>query len=311
MILTVTANPAYDVTYEVQHLARGEVHRVAAVFERPGGKGINVARVLAQLEKSFCVMGFGNAEFSAALLDLGSTVDLVHALPHIRRTLVISETAAGVTTSLWEPGASVHDPDAADQLVARIQSRLADATGVVISGSLPGGIAPGLPARIALAATEAGLPVICDIDGAAMELVARSVPGVVLVPNSDELQRLAGSPLPNPADVVAAGSRLRAQGVGAVVATRGAGGMIAVTEDEAWHAALPEPLPGNPTGAGDAAAAAIMAHLAEPGPIDWSALLTDAVATSAAAVARPVAGEIDLALRDQLLGTVRIEKLDG
>lgn len=311
MILTVTANPAYDVTYEVEHLARGEVHRVAAVFERPGGKGLNVARVLAQLGRSVCVLGFGNADFSSALFDLCSTIDLVHTLPRIRRTLVISETTAGVATSLWEPGPSVNDPDAADQLLTRVKSRLADATGVVISGSLPGDIAPDLPTRLALAATEAGLPVICDIDGAAMELVARSVPGVVLVPNSDELQRLTGSPSSTPADVVAAGRRLRAQGVGAVVATRGAEGMIAVTEDGAWHAALPEPLPGNPTGAGDAAAAAIIAHLVEPGPLDWSALLTDAVATSAAAVPRPVAGEIDVSLRTHLLGTVRIEKLYG
>ena len=308
MILTVTANPAYDVTYEVEQLDLGAVNRVAAVTERPGGKGVNVARVLAQLDKPACVMGFGNAEFSAAVQGPGLTVDLVHALPRIRRTVVVSETVAGITTSLWEPGATVNDPDAVAELLARVRTRLTDATGVVISGSLPGGTEPGLPAAIAQLATAAGLPVICDIDGAALELASRSVPGVVLVPNNEELQRLTGS---TASDVVAACRGLLAQGVGAVVATRGADGMIAVTAEGAWHAGVREPLQGNPTGAGDAAAAAIISHLADAGPVDWSALLTDAVATSAAAVARPIAGEIDVAVRDRLFATVRIEKLYG
>lgn len=49
MILTVTANPALDVTYRVGTLVPHGTHRVSAVAERAGGKGLNVARVLHTL----------------------------------------------------------------------------------------------------------------------------------------------------------------------------------------------------------------------------------------------------------------------
>ncbi len=49
VILTVTPNPAVDVTYHLDELRPGTVHRVDDVVSRAGGKGINVARVLQQL----------------------------------------------------------------------------------------------------------------------------------------------------------------------------------------------------------------------------------------------------------------------
>jgi tagatose 6-phosphate kinase len=47
--ITVTPNPAWDVTYEVPALVPGELHRVARVRRRLGGKGVNAARVLSAL----------------------------------------------------------------------------------------------------------------------------------------------------------------------------------------------------------------------------------------------------------------------
>ncbi|MER6668710.1 1-phosphofructokinase, partial [Amycolatopsis japonica] len=44
MIVTVTPNTALDVTYTVDGLRAGDVHRVREVRHRAGGKGVNVAR---------------------------------------------------------------------------------------------------------------------------------------------------------------------------------------------------------------------------------------------------------------------------
>lgn len=318
MILTVTPNPAYDVTYTVAELRVGDVHRVDTVHERPGGKGVNVSRVLAQLGTSSCVLGFSDEPFAAAVADLGLDADLLPLLPRVRRTLVITETAGGATTSLWEPGAHVTAADATEQLLRRIQSRLDVATGLVVSGSLPAGVAATLPARVAELGTDAGIPTVCDVSGAALRAAAQ-VKGVVLVPNSDELAELVGRTPNGVAAVHDAAAELVDAGARAVVATRGAAGMVLVCADGAWAASLPEPLPGNATGAGDAAAAAIVAQLARGDTVatgrrgarqvDWPRLLTDAVATSAAAVAMPVAGEIDPATRARLLPAVGIEQL--
>ncbi|MBF6085600.1 hexose kinase [Nocardia cyriacigeorgica] len=309
MILTVTMNPAYDMTYRVEELERGRAHRVRSVEQRIGGKGINVTRVLNQLGKYARATGFADHAFAAAA-ELELPVDFVHALPWVRRTVVISESDSGTATALWEPGARITNPHAAEQLAVRVAGLLPDISGLVIAGSLPGGIDPELPAQIARSALDHGVPTICDLDGAAMRLAAR-LPGVVLTPNRGELRRLTDSDPQTPAEVVESVRPLIADGVLAVLAKRGAEGMVAVTAEGAWTAALPEPLAGNPTGAGDSATAAVIAALSTRAVPDWPAILTDAVATSAAAVVIPVAGEIDRRLRSHLAPTVRVEQISA
>ncbi|MFI6045925.1 hexose kinase [Nocardia sp. NPDC051321] len=308
MILTVTMNPAYDMTYRVEHFERGQAHRVRSVEQRIGGKGINVTRVLNQLGKYARATGFADHAFAAAA-ELEMPVDFVHALPWVRRTVVISESEDGTATALWEPGARVSNPHAAEQLAVRVAGMLPDIDGLVISGSLPGGIAATLPAEIARTAIAADVPTICDVDGEALRLAAQ-IPGIILMPNGDELHHLTGIKPATAAEVVTAAYPLIESGVRAVIATRGADGMVAVTAEGAWVATLPEPLAGNPTGAGDSATAAVIAALTEDPVPDWPAILADAVATSAAAVVIPVAGEIDRCLRTRIAPTVRVTPLD-
>ncbi|MFJ4653088.1 hexose kinase [Nocardia sp. NPDC088792] len=308
MILTVTMNPAYDMTYRVEHFERGRAHRVRSVDQRLGGRGINVTRVLNQLGKYARATGFADHSFAAAA-ELEMPVDFVHALPWVRRTVVISESDDGTATALWEPGPRISEPHAIDQLRVRVAGMLSDMNGMVIAGSLPGGVGPGFPAELARTALAAGVPTICDFDGAALELAAK-VPGIVLTPNTEELERLTGLPATTIPEILTAVEPLIADGVAAVIVTRGGAGMVAVTPTRAWSAALPQPLAGNPTGAGDAAVAAIIAALATGPATDWPDMLADAVATSAAAVVIPVAGEIDRVLRERLLPTVRVRELE-
>lgn len=309
MILTVTMNPAYDMTYRVERFERGREHRVLSVEQRIGGKGINVSRVLNQLGKYSRATGFADHMF-AATAELELPVDFVHALPWIRRTVVISESGDGTATSLWEPGARLSEPYAIDQLKVRVAGMLTDSEGMVVSGSLPVGVADGVPAELARTALAAGVPTICDVEGRALRLAAE-VPGIVLLPNRGGLERLTGAPADSPQEVVAAVRPLIERGVRAVVATRGAAGIVAVTASGAWHGVSPEPMAGNPTGARDAAAAAVIAALAATPEPDWAALVVDAVATSAAAVVIPVAGEIDRALRERLAPGVVVTELDA
>ncbi|MBB5914313.1 1-phosphofructokinase family hexose kinase [Nocardia transvalensis] len=309
MILTVTLNPAYDMTYRVEQFERGREHRVLSVEQRIGGKGINVTRVLNQLGKYSRATGFADHVFAAAA-ELELPVDFVHALPWVRRTVVISESGDGTATALWEPGARVGDPYAVEQLLVRVTGLLPDTGGMVVAGSLPGGVGDSVPARLARTALAVGVPTVCDVDGRALRL-ASEVPGVVLMPNRDELERLTGVPAGTPDEVVRSVRPLLERGVRAVVATRGPEGIIAVTSAGAWSARLPEPMAGNPTGAGDAATAAVISGLANGAEPDWPALLADTVATSAAAVVIPVAGEIDRALRDRLAPDVVVTELRG
>ncbi|MRH87215.1 hexose kinase [Nocardia sp. SYP-A9097] len=303
-------NPAYDLTYRLDRFEYGAVQRIPAVEQRVGGKGINVARVLRALGHDTVAMGFADTAFGReAAREM--PVDFVEALPRVRRTVVLSE-ADGTTTGLWEPGAALHDPRAADQLKQRVAERLPRARGLVVSGSLPGGVDPALPAELAELAVRADVPVICDVDGEALRAAAK-VWGVVLMPNDDELFTLTGVRPDDPSELVESVQHLLKSGVAAIVATRGRDGLVGVIRGAGWVVGTTEQITGNPTGAGDAAAAALIAGLAAPprgaSELDWPALLTDVVATSAAAVARPVAGEIDDTLRTRLTPTIRVMPL--
>lgn len=292
-VITVTPNPAWDVTYEVPALVPGGLHRIARVHRRLGGKGVNAARVLTTLgHDAVAVIPGPDGLDDAGAGHHGLDLRVVAGLPALRQTVVV-QAGDGSTTSLWEPGHHAA-PGAGQALLAHVTGLLAGSAGLIVAGSLPPGLEPALPARLAAAAVSSGVPVVVDTSGPALAAAA-AVPGVVLVPNAAELAELTGAPCDDPAAAAAAARALLApRGAGggpcAVIVTLGPAGLAAVTGDGTWHGRLPRPLPGNPTGAGDAAAAAIVAGLAARDT--WPQIVRDAVAASAAAVLSPVAGQI-------------------
>jgi tagatose 6-phosphate kinase len=94
--------------------------------------------------------------------------------------------------------------------------------------------------------------------------------------------------------------------VGAVVVSRAEAGLLAVTADGALEARPPKRVVGNPTGAGDAATAALAAGVKRG--TSWPELLAEAVAVSAAAVAHPLAGSFDEAVYRRVRGKVEVRE---
>lgn len=296
MILTVTPNPALDVTYGVEALRPGTTHRVQNVHERAGGKGINVARVLHQLGRPTLaaapVAGATGQRLRQELAAVGvptRLVDLDHGATRRSVTVVAGDEA----TVFNEPG-PVLDRTDTDRLLEGLVGL--DAQVAVLSGSLP----PGLPDETYATLCRELAPTPCLVDASGPALVGAARAGAAIIkPNLDELRAATGV-----ADPVAGARQLLALGVGAVVVTCGADGLLALTPDGCWRARLAEPLAGNPTGAGDAAAAALAAGLADRLP--WPERLREAVAWSAAAVPVPFAGQVDRATLDRVRPDVEI-----
>ncbi|WP_216852824.1 1-phosphofructokinase family hexose kinase [Phytoactinopolyspora halotolerans] len=285
----MTPNPALDITYLVDRLRPGHVHRVRAVRSRPGGKGVNVARVVRARGVPAVVTGIlGGATgetLRAGLTDLGIEDAMLTEALETRRTVNIVDDA-GTATLLNEGG-----PDTGDEPWARLSARVAElalgADVAVVSGSLPPGPPPEAVAGLMAAAGHGGTPVIVDTSGPALRHAAEAGPAV-LKPNVEELREVTGIDDPHRAAVA-----LRRLGTGAtaVVASLGADGLLGVTADGSWTARLAEPVIGNPTGAGDSVVAALaLAVRAGDGCPD---ALRDACALSAATVLSPVAGEYD------------------
>ena len=291
MILTVTPNPALDLTWHVDSIRAGETHRADAGTVRAGGKGIDVARVAhaqgVAVRALGTVGGSTGEEFSAELRASGVPHRLVPVAGATRRSIALVDEQQGDTTVINERGVNPTDAEWA-VLVGEIVDALPGASVLVISGSLPPG-APStlLPILIGLG-RDADVPVIVDTSGPAL-LQAADAGASVLKPNAAELAEATGID-----DPIEGARVLLERGASLVLLSRGADGMLAITASGSPHilgARLPEALAGNPTGAGDAAVAAC-AVLLDAGVTDPEQILRRATAWSAAAVLMPFAGEI-------------------
>ncbi|GAA2251068.1 MULTISPECIES: 1-phosphofructokinase family hexose kinase [Kitasatospora] len=304
MILTVTLNAALDVTHRLDRLRRYGSNRVRDVAERAGGKGVNVSRVLHALGQPTVVTGLAGGLTGAALrrdlVEAGLADQLLPIEGESRRTVAVVEEQAGDTTILLEPGPVVRPGEWA-RFLGRLDALLPGAAAVVFSGSLPRGVPEDAYAVLVRRAHAHDVPAVVDADGAALRAALPAGPALVK-PNAGELAAATGL-----ADPVAAARSLRAAGAGAVVASLGPDGLIALTPHGGWRARSPERLAGNPTGAGDAAVAALTLGLVAGAP--WPDLLAEAVALSAAAVAAPLAGEFDPAVHRRLRSLVDVRPL--
>ncbi|MFF6832945.1 1-phosphofructokinase family hexose kinase [Streptomyces sp. NPDC012438] len=300
MIVTVTLNTALDLTYRVPALTPCASHRVTQVIERPGGKGLNVARVLAALGYETVATGFAGGATGAVLRDgLAATPvrdELVETAGSTRRTVAVVDAAGGDTTQLNEPGPTVTAAEW-DAFRARFAALLDGAAAVALCGSLPPGIHVGAYAELVRLARAAAVPVLLDTSGEPLRRGIAARPDLVK-PNADELAQLTGARDPRRATLDA-----RRRGAHAVVSSLGPEGLLAATPEGLWRAAPPAPVRGNPTGAGDSAVAGLLSGLVDGVP--WPDRLVRAVALSAATVLSPVAGEFDRAAYEELLGRVK------
>ncbi|MFF8861612.1 1-phosphofructokinase family hexose kinase [Streptomyces sp. NPDC015139] len=302
MILTVTLNTALDITYRVRSLRPHTSHRVTDVGERPGGKGVNVARVLAALGHEVTVAGFAGGATGEVLRERLSTVaGVTDALVPVggptRRTIAVVDELSGDTTQLNEPGPHI-TPTEWGVFLDRYDELLPSASAVALCGSLPPGVPVGAYAGLIRAARTVGVPVLLDTSGEPLRRGVAARPDIIK-PNADELAELTGSHEP-----LRATQDARRRGAHTVVASLGAEGLLAHTPEGRWRAVPPAPEFGNPTGAGDSAVAGLLSGLLDRLP--WPDRLARTVALSAATVRSPTAGDFDRAVYEKLLERVSV-----
>ena len=108
MIYTVTLNPALDKTVQIPSFRLGEVNRISAMRTDPGGKGINVSKVLRELgEPSVAAAILGGAagqKIESALRALGIEGMYLFTEHETRTNLKIVDPALHTNTDVNEPG---------------------------------------------------------------------------------------------------------------------------------------------------------------------------------------------------------------
>jgi tagatose 6-phosphate kinase len=303
VILAVCLNPAVDVTYVVDAVRPGSSHRVSAVHRLPGGKGVNVARVLAQLGEPVTLAGFAGGGtgrwLRAALADSGVTDRLTEIEADTRQTVTVVDDADA--TVFNEPGPTLTSADWA-RFTDNFDQLLKDCDVAVMSGSVPPGAPGDAYAFLVRRAQHHGITAIVDAAGSQLQAAAAAGPAL-LAPNRAEIDL----PTAGPPELLAAATRLSRRSGSTVVISAGRDGLVATDGRHGWTARPPRQISGNPTGAGDALTAGLARGLARSLPLP--AVLSDAVALAAAAVAAPVAGQVDESLYRELTTSSTVQEV--
>ena len=283
MIVTVTLNPAIDQTLVLPKFVAGDTLRVKASRFDPGGKGINVSRVIKELGGESLAMGFapgGLGRYIGQTLEAqGIACDFVHTKGETRTNITILDESRHVHTILSDPGPQT-DPRYVDQLKARLRKRLRPGDWLVLAGSIPPPIDPAVYPQIIAAALEVGAHAVLDADGAALAAGVSARPEMVKG-NRRELERLLGRHLDDEESTLEAAREVQAAGVQKVVVTRGREGAVALEDHRCLRGLAPRVRAISAVGSGDAFLAGVVLTLSRGGGLEEALRLGVAAGTAA------------------------------
>ncbi|WP_421221950.1 1-phosphofructokinase [Aeromonas enteropelogenes] len=309
-IVTITLNPALDLTTRLDVMQLGEVNLVNEASLRAAGKGINVAMVLKDLGRDVGLTGWlgeGNQQsFVSLFAERGLTDHFVRVAGSTRINVKISEQS-GRVTDLNLPGLTIHEEEV--QALEAVIDELAPHTDwFVLAGSLPKGVAPDYCARLISLLKAKGKQVLFDCSGAALSEGIKAAPTLVK-PNLEELGQWAGRPIKTLAEQAECARALQASGIPHVVISNGADGLIWFGPDATWQAIPPHMQVVSTVGAGDS----LVAGLAHGLSLGWAPeqTLRLATAVSALAVSQVAVGFSDISVLDPLLEQVSVQRLDA
>lgn len=259
VIYTVTMNPALDKTVEIPGFSVDQVNRIQSVRMDPGGKGINVSKVIQKLGGQSIALGIlgGNTgkKIEEAIMKIGIASEFTFVPGETRTNLKIVDREKGTNTDLNEPGLQVN-PQIADEILTSLEKKIQSGDIVVISGSIPQGITPACYETWTRRLKMVGAKVFIDADGPLLAQAVHAAP-YLIKPNADELARLAGRPMDTQMDLLAMIEQLLKEGIEMVVVSQGSQGAIYATRNMIIQAeGLKVPV-GSTVGAGDSMVAAM------------------------------------------------------
>ena len=309
MIATVTLNPALDQHVEVDNLVLDDTNRWVSFKRQPGGKGINVSRVLRELGGDTVAYGFigGHAgdDIERLLKEEGVHTDFTRIKTEIRSNFIITDLKTHRQTRISAPGPRV-TPGEFKKLLDRITGLKPRPQYIIFAGSVP----PGVPYYIyrELIDRMKVLGIRTVLDAADMWLIEgiHARPDIIK-PNVREAQTLLGVELKTEEDIICAVKTIVGMGVGIAAISRGPDGMIIADGNVILKVVPPQVEVMSTVGAGDSTVAGLVFKLSEGGSLEEASRL--AVAAGTAATLTPGTELCHKEDVERLLPLVKVEKM--
>ena len=280
MIYTVTLNPALDKTVEIPSLTVDAVNRITSMRTDPGGKGINVSKVIQKLGGASVAAGILGGDTGRAILsaltEMGLTTLFHFVEGETRTNMKIIDPDNHTNTDINEPGVTVSE-EILEKLLEELLAKVTKEDIVVISGSMPKGSPKDTYYTWTKAFREKGAKVILDADGDLLKAGLKASP-YLIKPNNHELGALTGRALETPEEIAETSAELMKEyGIGKVVVSMGGDGAVYVTKDKTIYAeGLKVPV-GSTVGAGDSVVAALAVSEEEGKTLEETVRLSTAV----------------------------------
>jgi 1-phosphofructokinase family hexose kinase len=194
MIITVTLNTAIDKTLSVPNFRLGRRHRTVEQTTMPGGKGVNVARVLKTLGVPVIATGLAGGATGTRIVEqlteLSVLSDFVRIREESRTNTAVIDPTTGEQTEINERGPRVSAQEC-ELFVDKLLYLAKGARLCVFAGSLPRDVEIDIYARLLRELRRMGVTTLVDTDGDPLRRAVRAEPDVIS-PNVLEAEELVG-----------------------------------------------------------------------------------------------------------------------
>lgn len=310
-IATVTLNPAIDQTISIANFQAGKVNRVEDSQSDAGGKGVNVASILADFGFPVAATGFlgkDNPQLFENLFAKKAIEDhFVRISGSTRVGIKIVDAVNQATTDINFPG---QPPSSADihALMQVIEKLVTDCSWFVLSGSIPPGVSGDIYRHLIEGIQATGKRTALDTSGQPLARALEACPTLVK-PNIDELAEISGRSLTGRSEILDAARRLVERGIETVVISMGEDGAFFVEKGNMVLARPPSVVVKSTVGAGDAMLSGMVVGKIRGLSLTDCARL--ATACSLGAITRVGSGIPSLEEIEAFMKLVVIEELDA
>ncbi|RLL43659.1 1-phosphofructokinase [Oceanobacillus piezotolerans] len=291
MIYTVTLNPSIDYVVQVKDFELGTLNKMESDRKLPGGKGINVSRILHELEVDATALGFLGGFTGTFISDWLNNDNITTDFTVIEDdTRINIKLKSNEETELNGRGPHINEEEA-----TRLLNQLSNLTEddlVIFSGSKP----PSLPAdyyqQLIGKTVKANAAFVIDTTGQDLKNALAYHPFLVK-PNQHELEELFGVKLNGEADIIPYGEKLLELGAQNVIVSLAGEGALLFTKEGSYRGISPKGTVKNSVGAGDSMIAGFIGEFSKTNDIK-KAFQMGLTAGSATAFSEDLAKRADM-----------------
>jgi 6-phosphofructokinase 2 len=263
-ILSIALNPAIDNASEADHIRHTHKTRTHNQQQFPGGGGINVARVIAELGGECDLVYLSGGATGELLENMLKRIRVRHVPVHIKDPVRIAYMVPEASTGLeyrFVPEGPIVSEEEVKPLFDFLEK--SDADYFIASGSLPRGVETDIYSRMADIASRKGARFVLDTSGDALKVTLSRSRVFLVKPSVGELEGLVGRRLNHSTAGEAAREIVQSGAAQYVALTMGKDGALLATADDVVRLpAIKVPVQ-SAVGAGDSFIAAMTWSLAE------------------------------------------------